>query len=128
MPAQLTLITDECARSYIPVATATLYASYSSIAIAACDLDVQNDLLEDSPRTATLKLQVVRLLSYNFGGGQEMDDAALLTLLHLLYLDGSSGNEDVIRAHMNAIAHLVNRRGGLKSLTIEACLPSAVTA
>ena len=84
----------------------------SHVSVSCVYQDLTEGLFQDSDTSMGAKTGVLSMIA----GRLEMNDATILSILHLLLSEAGGGDESAFQVHFRGLQGLVHRRGGLSQL------------
>lgn len=85
----------------------------SHVSVSCIYQDLAEGLCRDSDTSMAAKTGVLSMIA----GRLEMNDATILSILHLLLIAAGGADEAAFQVHFRGLQGLVNRRGGLSQLS-----------
>ncbi|KAF1835243.1 hypothetical protein BDW02DRAFT_496370 [Decorospora gaudefroyi] len=106
--------TESCLVKWLPAMLSHPDILLSAPVMASTWLDMHSQCLEDSKRTALLKVEIISMINRRLRDPEtQCNDLTLFVILHLLGGEMRIGNEETLRTHISGIARFLAQRGGL---------------
>lgn len=103
---------------YLPIMFQSEPSTASTLCVGAVFADVKRGLSDDSFETLTLKSDTINSLNHSLSvpSNGPVSDLIIYTIGHMMAIEASTGDDEVLGAHCRAMDFAVQSRGGLDKL------------